>query len=101
MKSDLGKAVVPTVVLEKILVLTEMLVVVVMAEMMVLWILVVLVLMMVAVVMVTVMVEMLVMMAVLHLQGFVLQQSQQLLVEQLGLGAQELGHLTGREKGEP
>lgn len=35
----------------------------------------------------------LVMMVEIHLQSFILQQSQQFLVEQLGFGTQELGHL--------
>lgn len=34
-----------------------------------------------------------VMMVEIHLQSFILQQSQQLLVEQLGFRGQELGHL--------
>lgn len=50
----------------------------------------------VAVVMITVMVIVVLMLVIIveiHLQSFILQQGQQLLVEQLGFGAQELGHL--------
>lgn len=42
--------------------------------------------------MIIVMVVVMVMVEI-HLQSFILQQSQQLLVEQLGFRAQELGHL--------
>lgn len=44
-------------------------------------------------VVVVLMIMAMVMMVKIHLQSFILQQSQQLLVDQLGFGAQELGHL--------